>query len=381
MSQFYSIFIVLPPGLETLGLEEIKEKSQLLGLDLDLSTFKLMEGGIECSLELEELLGLSLYIKLPTRILLRLGDGFKARDLPKLYKKTGQLPFLKDFLTAVPQEIKCTSERSRLINTSKIKKAVQESLENYFRAYPPKKKIFEKSILGKQPVLHIRMIEDQCQISLDISGGNLFKRGERKLIGVAPLRENIAAALFFYLKTHSPKITGILDPMCGSGSILIESQGFYSPNSFENLSFSSFPIYLKGLGQMKDKFLNPEPLRSMELLLKGHDHKPEVVQMAIENFGGDITLEDFWSLKDSPDGIDSILVNPPWDKRIKLKDENESFEYSKIINVIKELKRIKHLVLLLPKDKIQVFSENPPVEVLNFRTSGLKLSFLRWEFN
>ena len=76
---------------------------------------------------------------------------------------------------------------------------------------------------SKQPDLPllVRSIRNQFSISLDTSGGSLFKRGYRVAVGEAPLKEHVAAGLLKITEWKMDK--PILDPMCGSGTFLIEA--------------------------------------------------------------------------------------------------------------------------------------------------------------
>ncbi len=72
--------------------------------------------------------------------------------------------------------------------------------------------------------LNIRLVRDSAHVSVDLSGGSLHRRGYRQRAGAAPLKENLAAAIL--LRADWPGIAArggaLVDPMCGSGTLLIE---------------------------------------------------------------------------------------------------------------------------------------------------------------
>jgi putative N6-adenine-specific DNA methylase len=71
---------------------------------------------------------------------------------------------------------------------------------------------------------HVRLLDDRCTVSLNTSGAHLHRRGVRTHIGAAPVRETVAAAMALTaLKgmEHSPDV--VVDPFCGSGTLLIET--------------------------------------------------------------------------------------------------------------------------------------------------------------
>ena len=73
-----------------------------------------------------------------------------------------------------------------------------------------------------QLMLLARCEEDRCELSLEGSSGSMHRRGWRKCTGSAPLRESIAAAMLQAID-WDPATEPLLDPMCGSGTILIEA--------------------------------------------------------------------------------------------------------------------------------------------------------------
>ena len=74
------------------------------------------------------------------------------------------------------------------------------------------------------PELHIavRMHDDVISVGVDLAGGPMHKRGYRGEAGIAPLRENLAAAMVM-LARHDSRREPLLDPMAGSGTIAIEA--------------------------------------------------------------------------------------------------------------------------------------------------------------
>jgi len=76
-------------------------------------------------------------------------------------------------------------------------------------------------------VFHLFLSDKEATVYLDLGGGSLHKRGYRKGRGQAPLKENLAAALLtladWHLKEDQQKYEALLDPLCGSGTLLIEA--------------------------------------------------------------------------------------------------------------------------------------------------------------
>jgi putative N6-adenine-specific DNA methylase len=230
------------------------------------------------------------------------------------------------------------------------------------------------------PVLRINvhLFKNICTVSLDSSGQSLHKRGYRKQTGIAPLNEVLAAGLV--------KLSGwdmkkpLLDPMCGSGTILIEAAMLasgipsgYFRNEYGFMKWKDFDVALweHVKSQAQENIKHPEDLR-----IVGFDKSVMTLKKAVENVGfagldhliylKRVAFED--SVPPSAEGV--IIMNPPYDERIQLED-SVAF-YKMIGNVLKrkynrykawvissDLEAIK-FIGLKPSKKFKVF--NGPLE-------------------
>ena len=166
----------------------------------------------------EEIVKANLWLRIADRVLLEIGE-FKATSFDELFEETKALPWA-DY---IPQNgafpaAKISSVRSKLFSKSDgqriVKKAVADKLLESYKA----KKLPET---GAEFLIFIRILNDKVTLSIDTTGSGLHKRGYRKYGNEAPLRETLAAALV-YLSKWTPE-RPFLDPMCGSGTILIEA--------------------------------------------------------------------------------------------------------------------------------------------------------------
>ncbi len=226
--------------------------------------------------------------------------------------------------------------------------------------------------------INVHLFKNTCTVSLDSSGTSLHKRGYRKQTGIAPLNEVLAAGLVQL--TGWDRKQALLDPMCGSGTILIEAAMLasgipsgYFRNEYGFMKWKDFDSSLweqvKSLAQGNIK--HPEDLR-----ITGFDKSVIMLKKAVENIGfagldrmiyvKQTAFED--SIPPSATGI--IIMNPPYDERIQLED-SVAF-YKMIGNVLKrkytgykawvissDLEAIK-FVGLKPSKKFKIF--NGPLE-------------------
>ncbi|MFT5169445.1 MAG: putative N6-adenine-specific DNA methylase [Lysobacterales bacterium] len=198
----------------TFGLEKIvKNELQDLGFD----GFKTLDGKIEFEATLEDIPRLNISLRAADRVLLKLAE-FKAVDFDALFEGVSTV----DWEKWIPKEamITVTSSvtRSKIDSTrvcqSMVKKAIVENLKKEYD-------VDWMSESGAEFTIKAAILKDVVLLTLDATGVGLHKRGYRQEAGEAPMRENLAAALV--LLSFWTKDRVLVDPMCGSGTILIEA--------------------------------------------------------------------------------------------------------------------------------------------------------------
>jgi len=215
MSKF---FLVVPPGIEDQTFKELK-------LLLPTSQINLEHGPGDEALELEgdlELLyKLNLWLRTPNRILMRL-DSFYANHFAELEKKAKKIPW-ENFLDGKSSiQIRTTCKKSKLYHSDAVSQRIHQSIETRIGA---RVKLVKTSVDEDQQtnvqLIVVRLVNDRVTVSLDSSGLPLYQRGYRQEINIAPLRENLAAALL--LSSGWTHERPLIDPFCGSGTIPIEA--------------------------------------------------------------------------------------------------------------------------------------------------------------
>lgn len=171
--------------------------------------------------------------------------------------------------------------------------------------------------------LHIQ--GDQCTISLDSSGTSLHQRGYRLATNIAPINEVLAAGLI-QLSGWRGEID-FFDPMCGSGTLLIEAAMFAAqiPANINRKSFAfqKWPDWDPDLfdtirnSQLK-KVINPH------IKIKGSDKAPSAIEKARQNIeqanlSDFITVEkaDFFQVEKEGTNPLHVLTNPPYGERLE----------------------------------------------------------------
>ncbi|HIS69701.1 MAG TPA: class I SAM-dependent RNA methyltransferase [Candidatus Gallacutalibacter stercoravium] len=150
------------------------------------------------------------------RVLIQLGS-FPARSFEELFEGVRALPWEAWIGKADAFPVKGRSINSKLFSIpdcqSIIKKAVVERLKQAYRL-----PWFEET--GPVHQIQFFLMKDKAELMLDTSGPGLHKRGYRAQASLAPIKETLAAVMANLARVRAD--TQLIDPCCGSGTILIE---------------------------------------------------------------------------------------------------------------------------------------------------------------
>ena len=217
MAQTY--VAVTTPGLEHVLLEELRR--------MKIKRPKLIEGGVEfeaTSRGLYEVLGWS---RIAHRVMLRVTD-FRARDQRECYKKTRRYDWERLLGEEETQKVSVRGvvRTSGIGGSGALSSSVLDGIRDHYTLdlkQPPVKLRQTESATSEDGELAIlaRCVNDQCELSLEASSGSMHQRGWRLATGDAPLRESYAAAILEAIGWDGEE--PLLDPMCGSGTIVIEA--------------------------------------------------------------------------------------------------------------------------------------------------------------
>lgn len=186
--------------------------------------------------------------------------------------------------------------------------------------------------------IHIR--KTRCTVSLDSSGKPLNQRGYRTQTNIAPINEVLAAGII--LLSDWEINNDFLDPMCGSGTFLIEAAMIannYPPNvNRSNFSFQNWKDYDQDLFDLiKDSVL--KKVRPINCNIFGYDKSPSAISKSKNNiinsgFENSISVEkfNFFKTKKEQDDHLHIIFNPPYGERLLI--DIESF-YKNIGDTLK----------------------------------------------
>lgn len=281
--------------------------------ELNFSALRIDPGGVTCRGDWRAVWRANLSLRIASRVLVRVGD-FPARHLAQLEQRAGRLPWRQLLRRDAPFRVEATCKRSKIYHSGAAAGRVAAAIERAGCAAGE----------GDDEVLiHTRIEQDQVTLSLDTSGELLHRRGFKQAVNKAPMRENLAAA--FLRASGADGSIPVMDPMCGSGTFVIEAAeralgllpGRGRSFAFERLGTFAAEEY----ATLRQKLL--VPALSTPFAFDGRDRDGSAVEMAIANAAraGVDAACNFSSAPVSaatpPDGPTGLLIcNPPYGARL-----------------------------------------------------------------
>ena len=270
LKETHDFLAVGAPGFEAVLLDEVHD---LPGV----TEVRKVRGGVEFRGPLETIYHANLQLATAHRVLWRVAE-FLAQSYPMLYNKAEKIAWERFLGFAETVRFTVSARGSRLHHQAKIAETLLSAVQSTLEPLGLRPQFSDDAALN----IHVRMFRDRCTLSLDTSGDHLHRRGYRTHVGDAPLRETLAAAL---LKTVAyEKFDLIVDPMCGSGTFLLEAaRGLRgtSPGSRRSFAFEHFPVFQSTRWERLKLEAAGTRLTTVKLL--GFDQDAQVLQAAREN--------------------------------------------------------------------------------------------------
>lgn len=307
------------------GLEELL-KSELEALGAH--DCKIVQGGVHFQGDDRLMYQSLLWSRLASRILLPLNEfkvysdldlylGVQAIDWPSIFgvDKTFAVHF-----SGVNDEI-----RNSQYGALKVKDAIVDSFTRKMDQRP--------TVAKQQPDIRVNVFlqRDMASVALDLSGEGLHQRGYRDLTGQAPLKENLAAAII--QRSGWQPGTPMVDPMCGSGTLLIEAAmmasdrapglhrghwGFTAWNAFNEALWRELTTEAqvrarRGLLETSSRFFGSDIDRRVIEMARANARRAGVAELITFN-ANDISK----LVNPLPEGpVGTVISNPPYGERLE----------------------------------------------------------------
>lgn len=237
----YETFVQCTPGLERVTAAELVS----LGFATD-DQLAFERGGVTLSLSPAEVMRANLSLRTASRVLLRVAPPFLASMPEMLYDHARRLPWEVHLGFQEEYSLHITSRGSKLQAGDEVAKAVRSAVSRHMRELDLYPRVVDDAPVG----FHVRLQDDRCTISLNTSGENLHRRGQRQHVSAAPVRETVAAAMVYEaLAGQDEPADVIVDPFCGSGTVLLEARDVLmgaQPGRARSFAFESAGWFREG---------------------------------------------------------------------------------------------------------------------------------------
>lgn len=253
------------------------------------------------------------------RVLIQMGD-FPAYTFDELFEQVKSLPWERWIGKKDAFPVRGRSLDSKLASLPDcqkiIKKAIVERLKQKYAV-----SWFEET--GNLYQIQFLILKDRASIMIDTSGEGLHKRGYRANAAEAPIKETLAAAMVYFSHMHRDAV--LIDPFCGSGTILIEG-ALYAQNiapglkrgfAAERWNAPDKTIWARERARAADAITH-----EVAFAAQGYDSDPAAAALTLANakkagVGSRIRAEQKSVAQFRPDGdFGCVICNPPYGDRL-----------------------------------------------------------------
>ncbi|OBX62445.1 23S rRNA (guanine(2445)-N(2))/(guanine(2069)-N(7))-methyltransferase [Moraxella osloensis] len=215
VGQTFHIVITCADGLE------IPLQTELASFGIDTQIER--TGRLMATLTLAQIYQVCLWSRVASRVLLPLGKKninpeYDIADQLYTFAKTVKWTQLFDLeqTFAIRLTLDKRIQANQQFTMLRVKDAIADQFNEQFGRRPNVDKNPDFGIVAT-------VSDKQAELYLDLSGTSLHRRGYRVAMTEAPLKENLAAALLYSVNFHTTQFDSIVDPMCGSGTLIIEA--------------------------------------------------------------------------------------------------------------------------------------------------------------
>ncbi|MGC9419032.1 MAG: THUMP domain-containing class I SAM-dependent RNA methyltransferase [Rhodovulum sp.] len=300
------IFLAAPPGLE----DTLAEEARALGF----REAAACPGGVTVRGDWPEVWRANLWLRGAGRVLVRIG-GFRALHLAQLDKRARRFPWGAVLRPDRPVRVEASCRASRIYHAGAAAQRVGRAIAEELGA-----PVVTEADRDAIRVL-VRIEDDLCTISLDSSGEPLHRRGHKQAVGKAPMRDTLAA--LFLRQCGYTGAEPVVDPMCGSGTFVIEAAEIaagLAPGRARRFAFEEFAGFDPAAwAALRDRPAGPLPA----LRFHGFDRDQGAIAASRANAERagvaevtGFTCQPIAALQrpEGPPGL--VIVNPPYGGRI-----------------------------------------------------------------
>ena len=308
-----SAFAVCTPGLESVTRAELGR--------LGVRDPTIRRGGVSCSATWPQVWAMNLHLRTATRVLVRVAR-FPADGFTSLQQGLRRVDWDRWLPPGASLAMSVSATGSRLHHLGAIEERARDALP--VGDGPPQE-------------LYVRVVHDGVTVSLNSSGDPLYRRGWRLATAKAPLRETLAAALV--LASGWDGRAPVVDPFCGSGTLVIEAALISKrvpPGRNRAFAFEGWPAFERDRWERLLAAADADVLPRTPILL-GSDRDAGAISAAEENAAragvADVASFRHASVSDFlvPTGTGWVITNPPYGLRLAHGDIRDLYDATRAV--------------------------------------------------
>lgn len=250
--------------------------------------------------------------------------SFKVLNEDDLYKNLQKIHWEDYFDENKTFAINSVIHSDNFTNSLYVSLKSKDAIVDYFRdKYGERPNV---DIKHPDVLFNVHIQNEICNVSLDSSGESLHKRGYKTDTNIAPINEVLAAGLI--LLSGYDGTQHFMDPMCGSGTILIEAAMIANniPANLNRLEFG-FEKWKDFDAQLFEVIRESliKKIRNSSQKIIGFDKAPSAVRKALDNVKNasleefiSIEQQDFFTSEKNLEGKTILLFNPPYGERLEI---------------------------------------------------------------
>ena len=285
-------------------------------------------------------------LRFADRVLVEIAS-FPAPDFDALFETTKAIDWSRWIPVNGKFPVVGKSRLSKLTSLPAVQRSVKRAVVESLKAGHGTDRLPED---GAEFRIEVALLKDEARLTIDTTGPSLHKRGYRKLAGIAPLKETLAAAMVdLSVWNHNRPL---VDPFCGSGTIPIEAAMIglnIAPGINRRFTAQKWPVIQSQFWNQAVEEAMDLPHRDRQLQIIGSDHDPEAISLAryhAQQAGVaeqlHLQVKPFDQLRSKRD-YGCVVTNPPYGERIR-PDDLEKL-YRSFPAVLQRLPTWSHFVL------------------------------------
>ena len=320
-NQTYALEITCPLGLENVLEKELHNEG--------LTQTRFGEGQIKLTTNLEGMYKACLWSRVATRVMLPIAH-FKIESADDLYDAIRAIEWSDHMSATNTIAIDCHGTNHHIRNTQFGAVRTKDAIADYFIDLSGERPNVEKVQPDVRVALRIK--REVVTVSIDLSGESMHRRGYRQHGGMAPLKENLAAGLLMRAGWgRDCGLTQLIDPMCGSGTFLVEAAMMsldIAPGlgrhywGFKGWKQHDHRMWQQLMDFAKNRKKNPDTL---DVSFQGTDREQKAIAAARECIKRagltnviDVSMTPFqdheFKVKEDVAGL--VMCNPPYGERL-----------------------------------------------------------------